>query len=135
MHRKFIALVLVALLAQAGSINATPLSTGRPVIQDAPATEEMKVKVSRAGVGEKARVTVKLKDGTKIKGYVSQAREEEFVVRDRKTDEPTIIRYQDVTKIENNRGHSTAKAAAIGIGAGVGAVFLVLGILFATVND
>jgi len=133
MHRKFIALVLVALLAQASS--AMPSTPGGPTTQDATSTEQVKGKVARAGLGEKARVTVRLKDSTKIKGYISQAREDDFIVRDRKTDEPAIIRYGDVAKIENNRGHSTAKAVAIGVGAGVGAVFLVLGILFATLDD
>jgi len=133
MHRKFIALVLVALLAQ---VNSAMTSTANDqAAQSAPAVEEAKSKIARAGLGEKARVTVKLKDGTKIKGYVSQARDDDFIVRDRQTNEPTIIRYRDVAKIENNRGHSTAKAVAIGVGAGVGAVFLVLGILFATLDD
>ncbi|MGH9944812.1 MAG: hypothetical protein ACRD9R_20885 [Pyrinomonadaceae bacterium] len=135
MFRKSMALVLSVLLAQAVA-TAAPAASNAPIAQDAQeAGEQVKSKVARAGIGEKAKVTVKLKDGTKIKGYISQAREVDFIVRDRKTDQPSIVRYGDVAKLENNRGHSTAKAVTIGVIAGVGAVLAVLGILFATLDD
>ncbi len=133
MLRKIIALVLVVLLGQ--TILAAPVSgSGGVVAQEAQLIEQVKGKVARAGLGEKARVTVKLKNGTKVKGYVSEARDGEFVVRDRKTDGPTTIRYDDVAKVEINRGHSTAKNVTIGVVAGVGAVILTLAILFASLD-
>ena len=74
------------------------------------------------GVGEKAKATITLKDGTKTKGYISRTGDDDFVMRDRKTDAATTIRYADVQKVDTNRGHSTARNIAIGIGIGGGAL-------------
>ena len=83
-----------------------------------PVTEELKIKIARLGVGEKAKATITLKDGTKTKGYVSRAGDDDFVMRDRKTDAATTIRYADVQQVDGNKGHSTARNIAIGIGVG-----------------
>ena len=93
---------------------------------DATTVEKIKIKVAKLGVGEKAKATVILKDGTKTKGYIAQAGNDDFVLRDRKTDAPTTIRYLDVAKVESNRGHSTARNLAIGIGIGAGALVAIV---------
>lgn len=98
---------------------------------DVAALEKVKSKVAKIGVGEKAKATVIFKNGTKQKGYIGQAGSDDFVLRDRKTDAPTTIRYSDVSKVESNRGHSTARNIAIGVGIGVGALLAILGIAFA----
>ena len=103
--------------------------------QQITSAEQTKVQIAKIGLGEKARATVTLKDGTKVKGYVARADENDFVIRDRKTDMPTTIRYADVAKIEKNRGHSTARNLAIGIGIGVGAFLVIIAITFARLND
>ena len=97
--------------------------------------EAVKIKIAKLGVGDKAKATVFLKDGTKKKGYIAQAGDEDFVLRDRKTDTPTTIRYVDVTKVDNNRGHSTARNVGIGVAVGVGAVLTVLAVLIAAWDD
>ena len=97
--------------------------------------ERIKIKVAKLGVGEKAKATVFLKDGTKIKGYIAQAGDDDFVLRDRKTDAPTTIRYDNVTKVDNNRGHSTARNVTLGVVVGVGAVLGVLALLIANLDD
>jgi hypothetical protein len=126
-----LALALVALHAYAG----TPVFAASQAGNDAQTLEQVKTQVNRAGIGEKARVTVKMKDGTKQKGYVAERGEGDFVLRDRKTDAPTTIAYKDVAKVDISRGHSTARSTAIGIGIGVSAVILVLGILIAREFD
>ena len=83
--------------------------------------EQVKIKIAKLGVGDKAKATVKLKDSTKTKGYIAQAGDDDFVIRDRKTNAPTTIRYADVARVEANRGHSTARNIGLGIGIGVGA--------------
>jgi len=94
----------------------------------APTPEAIKIEVGKLGVGEKARATVTLKNGTKTKGYVARTGDDDFVVRDRKTDIATTIRYKDVAKVEGHRGHSTAKVVGIsaGVGAGVFVTFIFL---------
>jgi hypothetical protein len=96
--------------------------------------DKVKAKVAKLGVGEKAKATVILKDGTKKKGYIGQAGSDDFVVRDRKTDSPTTIRYSDVAKVESNKGHSTARNLAIGIGIGAGAFLAILALVIANLD-
>ncbi|HVG31347.1 MAG TPA: hypothetical protein VM864_16675 [Pyrinomonadaceae bacterium] len=129
--RKILTLTLTLLLVQA---QTGALAAGQTT-KDGQTPEEVRVLVDRAGIGEKARVTVKLRDGTKHKGYVVERRESDFVLRDRKTDAPSTIAYKDVSKIELNRGHSTARNTAIGVGIGVSAVVLTLAILVAVAFD
>ena len=97
--------------------------------------EKVKIKIAKLGVGSKAKASIRLKDGAKTKGYIAQAGEDNFVIRDRKTDAPTTIRYADVAKVEENRGHSTARNIAIGVGIGVGALLLAIAISIASLND
>jgi hypothetical protein len=88
--------------------------------------DQAKIEIAKLGLGEKARATITLKSGTKVKGYVSRADENEFVIRDRKTGTPTTINYADVAKVQKNRGHSTARNLAIGIGIGAGALLAII---------
>jgi hypothetical protein len=94
-----------------------------------PMTEQIKIKIAKLGIGEKARATITMKDGTKTKGYVSRAGDDDFVMRDRRADAATTIRYADVLKAESNRGHSTARNIAIGVGIGVGAFLAAIAII------
>src|SRR6266550_1464367 len=96
-----------------------------------PMTEQLKIKIARLGVGEKAKATITLRDGTKTKGYVSRAGDDDFVMRDRKTDAATTIRYADVQRVDSNKGHSTARNIAIGVGIGVGAFLALIAITLA----
>jgi hypothetical protein len=89
--------------------------------------DKAKSQVARLGVGSKARATIKLNDGTKVKGYVYSAGEDDFVIRDRNTDAPTTVRYVDVKSVDDNRGHSVARniliIVAIGAAVSIAAVF------------
>lgn len=101
-----------------------------------PATiEEIKTQVAKLGIGAKARATITLKDGTKTKGYLYRAGDDDFVIRDRKTDASTTIRYADVAKVKPDRGHSTAKHLGLGIGIGAGGFLGILLIIFSRLND
>ena len=131
MIRKLLAAALVALVAFAQTAAPALAAPSRQAL--APA--EVRAKVDRAGIGEKAKVTVWRRDGSKIKGYVAERRDDEFVLRDRKTDAPTIVTYNDVTKLDINRGHSTARNTAIGVAIGAGAVLTTLAILIASLDD
>lgn len=97
--------------------------------------EQVKIKIAKLGVGEKAKATIYLKDGGKKKGYIAQAGDDDFILRDRKTDAPATIRYDNVAKVDSNRGHSTARNLGIGIAVGVGAVLTVLAVLIAGLDD
>lgn len=83
--------------------------------------EKTKKNVAKLGVGSKAKATITLNDGSKVKGYVHSAGDDDFVIRDKNTDTPTTIRYADVQNVDDNRGHRNAKLAVlfVGIGAAV----------------
>lgn len=122
---------LTCLLASILLLTTISLPVAAQQGAQATTVEKVKIKIAKLGVGEKAKATVFLKDGTTTKGYIAQAGDDDFVLRDRKTDAPTTIRYTDVTKVESNRGHSTARNIGIGIGIGVGVFLAVIAITLA----
>jgi hypothetical protein len=115
----------------AGEQGAAGKPADKPANPQTATVEKVKIKIAKLGVGSKAKATIRLTDGSKTKGYIAQAGEDSFVIRDRKTDVPTTIRYVDVAKVEENRGHSTARNIAIGVGIGVGALLLAIAISIA----
>ena len=93
--------------------------------------EQVKIQIAKLGIGDKARATITTKDGAKVKGYVYSAGDDNFVIRDRKTDAPTTIHYADVVKIERNKGHSMARNVLIGVAIGAGALLAAILIVIA----
>lgn len=81
-------------------------------------SDHIKKSVARLGVGSKARATITLMNGTKVKGYVYSAADDDFVIRDARTDAPTTVRYTEVKSVDDNRGHRNAKLAVIFVGIG-----------------
>jgi preprotein translocase subunit SecF len=132
MFRTLLSLLLTGLLVQ--GLGTAPALAAQ-ANNDAQAVEKIKLKIAKMGVGEKARVTIRTKDGKKIKGFISQAGSDDFTLRDRNSGEATTISYNDVMKVENNRGHSTARNLLIGVGIGVGALLVTLAIIFSSLDD
>lgn len=103
-----------------------------PIAQVAAQTQEnlenAKKNVAKLGVGPKAKANITLRDGTKVKGYVYSAGDDDFVIRDTKTDSPTTVRYGDVKTVEDNRRNAKMGGLLIGIGAAA-----VGGLLFAVI--
>ncbi len=120
-------LALVVLAMPLARVNATAAASPK----QEPSIDEIKIKVTKLGVGKKARATITRKDGAKVKGYVYSAGDDDFVMRDRQTDTPTTIRYADVAKVHRDGGHSTAKWVGIGAGVGIGAFVLILAAVIA----
>jgi hypothetical protein len=128
MIKLWLSLTLVYLLV----FTAAPvLARSRPPQQQqADSIEQIKMKLERIGVGEKARATVHLKNGTKLKGYIFQMGASDFVLKDKKTNASTQILYGDVARVERDKGHSRAKWTTIGVAIGVGVVLAIIGIAF-----
>jgi hypothetical protein len=122
--RKTYSIFFLAALLWLGPVVQTTTATPRG--QQRILADEIKIKVAKMGTGSKARATVWLTNGAKVKGYVAQAAENDFVMRDRKTNVPTTISYANVTKFERNNGHSTAKWVGLGAAVGVGTFVLIL---------
>ncbi|MDX6497909.1 MAG: hypothetical protein QOG23_1169 [Blastocatellia bacterium] len=95
--------------------------------------EKVKIKIAKLGVGEKARATITTRDGSKIKGYVYSASDDDFIMRDRKTNSPTTIRYADVTNVDGSRGHLVARNVLII--AGIGTAIVLASVYFAIARN
>lgn len=129
MLKKYLSFLIAGLLLVGPAAQLT--AAGQQQDKPTASIEDVKIKVGKLGTGEKARATITLKNGTKTKGYVARTTDDGFVIRDRKTDNATTIRYADVAKVDANKGHSTAKAVGISAGVGAGLFFGLLLLLVA----
>lgn len=118
MFKKYLSLALVSLMLcgvnlpiiSAQSITDNSIERNR--------LEKIKTEVYRFGLGEKSKVIVKLKDGTQLKGYISQTIENSFDLTDAKTKQFTTIPYRDVAQIkEQGRSIRTKLAFDLGVAA------------------
>lgn len=64
--------------------------------------EKLRANIQNQGVGIDSKIQVKLKDGTKLKGYVSEADNEQFTVIDAKTGQATQVPYPQVKQAKGN---------------------------------
>jgi hypothetical protein len=126
MIKKYFSLVFVTLLICQFNLQINVAQT----IPDNPAErnriEQLKTDVYRFGVGKDARVVVKLKDGSKIKGYISGTIDDSFDLTHSKTKQITAIPYRDVTEIKKT-GISKGKKILIGIGIAAAITVVVIG--------
>jgi len=127
MFRKFIAIILVILLA-AFTGNAKAIGNSS-LEREAQREAKVKEAIRSLGVGELARVKLKLKDGKKLKGYISESGEESFVVTSPETGATTTVAYPQVGQV---KGHNLSTGAKIAIGVGIlAAVVIVVAVVIA----
>ena len=74
---------------------------------------KVKAAVAKIGIGPDARIEVRLRDKTKLKGYVSEANENGFVVVNEKTGIATQVAYPQVKKVKGRNNLSGEKIALI----------------------
>ena len=85
---------------------------------------KVKQGVEKIGVGSNTRVEVKLRDKTRLKGYVNEISENGFVVTDLKTGASNNVAYADVRQIKGNNLSTRAKIA-IGVSIAAGLIVLI----------
>jgi hypothetical protein len=96
-----------------------------------PEVEKIRQKVLKRGTGIKARARVKLTDGTRMKGYISESAADDFTLvrTDQPNSAPVKINYRDVAEFKaTGKGMSTTSKVLIGTGIAVG-VLVVVGAL------
>jgi len=84
-------------------------------------TAKVKAEVLERLNKKEEHVKVRLRNGTEVKGYITQTSDNGFTLSNEKTKTGTDIAYADVQHVEG-RGMSKTKKIAIGVGIGV-AVF------------
>ena len=129
MLKRLFSIGLVVLLFHAG--NSLLIHDARANQNDT-ASDKVKADVAKRGTGPKAKVSVKLKDRTKLKGYISNASGDSFTLSDSKTGQARTLAYSDVAEVKKQGGMSLAAKIGIGVGIGVGALALFVAIGCAT---
>lgn len=113
-------LILVGNLAVAPYIYASGNSE-----EDVKFAKKVKTEIVKLGVGTDARIKIKLKDGTKLKGYVSEIKEDSFTVIETKNGNATTVLYSQAKQV---KGNNLSSRVIIGIGVVVFLVILLVGI-------
>lgn len=90
--------------------------------KDAKLVEKVKANIAKLGTGPDAKVQIKLKDGTKIKGYVTEVNESHFRVMDSKTGQDVPVLYPTVKQV---KGNNLSTGAFVAIAVGVAILFIV----------
>ena len=85
--------------------------------------ERVKEGLKKLGTGPDARIKIKLRDKTKVEGYVSETGEEHFTVLDSNTGKATKVAFSDVSQV---KGNNLSKGTKIAITI---AAVLVIGVL------
>jgi hypothetical protein len=91
---------------------------------DTQAVDKLHAKVEKIGVGRNARVAVKLRDSTQLKGFISATKQDSFSVTDNKSSATRTVSYADVSAVKKAGGGLSAKSWMILGAAVVGAAVI-----------
>ena len=105
-------LILCSLLTLA------PLAQGQQLTNEAVEATKVKTEANRRLNKNENRVKVKLRNGSEIKGRITQTADNSFTLTDESTGAKTDISYTEVQKL-SGRGWSKKTKVAIGVGAAV----------------
>jgi len=115
-------LVLTIVLAPLG-----PAARGQQQAAHASDTTNVKTEVERRLNKKEVRVKVRLRNGSQVKGRISQTNDNGFTLTDEKTGSRTELAYADVIAVEG-RGMSKKKKILIATAIGVGVAITVAAI-------
>jgi hypothetical protein len=100
MFKKILSFALIVLLLNIGVSSA--YAVGSKEEKEARFAEKVKAGIAKLGTGTEARVEVKLKNKTKLKGYVSEAGADSFTIVDEKTGAATEVPYSNAKQVKGN---------------------------------
>jgi hypothetical protein len=112
MLKKLLMLTLVGLLVNL--VAFVPVRAATREEKEARFAEKVREGIKRLGTGESARIELKLRDKTKLKGYVSALDDESFSVTDA-AGATTVVAYAHVKQAKGNN-LSTGQKVMIGVG-------------------
>jgi len=127
MFERVLCLVLVGFLLSVAGVR--PAYAGSKEEKETRLAEKVKEGISKIGTGAAAHVEVKLRDKTKLKGYVSEVNEDSFVIADEKTNATSTVAYSQVQQV---KGNNLSTAAKIAIGVGVILLPIAVALFFAS---
>lgn len=121
MFRKFLSFVLMTTIFGGGIVvsAATPKNG-----DDQKHAEKVRTEIRKLGTGPDAQIKLKLRDKTKLEGYVSEANENDFTVVSSHNGTATTVPYPQVATARGNNLNGGVKIA-IGIAIAVALTYLV----------
>lgn len=96
--------------------------TSVPVAAQAQA-DEVKSKITKLGTGKRAGVDVKLKDNTRLKGYIGEIAADHFTVINSKHGTVTTVFYDQVQQIKST--DRWVLPLVLGVGTIIGVILIV----------
>jgi len=108
---KKISSLIVACLLTLSIMSQQSLAAGPSPEKDTRYAQKVKAAIAELGAGQTTRVSIKLRDKTKLSGYVSEIGDSSFVVTDLKTAAVTTVAYPDVVQVKGNNLSTGAKIA------------------------
>lgn len=117
MHNRILAIALTGLMVCALVGVPTASASAKPDKQTK-LTEKVKAGILKLGTGNDSLVAIKLRDKKVLVGYISEVKDDSFVVADPKTGTNSPVAYADVTQV---KGHNLGTGAKVGIGIAIGA--------------
>jgi hypothetical protein len=119
MLQKYLSIVFIGLIVYAVNPQIIQAQSGKEN-----SVEKIKNDIRRREA-KGTKIVVKLKDGTKLEGYITQVIEDSFDITNYKTQQTTTVPYRDVAQVKK-QGLSKGAKVAIGVGAVAAIVILAL---------
>ena len=113
--RLTVLMLMMALLSAGVVLETAQAQTSR----DAEIAAKTRAKVAKIGIGQNAKVEVKLRDHSRIKGYIQELQQDSFTLVERDTGLSRSVAYADALEVKRSSSGLSAKNLAI-IGAAAG---------------
>ncbi len=113
--------------------NAMPNPVVTQTGQDGNDVGKVKAEVAKR-VGKKSGVKVKMQNGSKLTGNITQAGDDSFTLTNNKTGQTRVLAYSDVAQVKKAGGLSTLSKVGIGAAIGIGALAILYAIARANCN-
>lgn len=111
-----------------------PSVHGKTQADETKRVNKVRGQIARIGTGPKARVEIRLRDETKLKGFIGESDETRFVVVNTETGARTTLEYPQVQKVKSFRLASGFKIA-LGVGLAIGATLITITLLCAAIDQ
>ena len=101
MIKRSCSLIVACLLTLSTIAHQTTSASSKPD-KDAQFAQKIKAAIVQLGTGQTSQVSIKLRDKTKLTGYVSEIGDHSFVVTDLKSAETKTVAYPEVVQVKGN---------------------------------
>ena len=122
MFNKYLSLLLVIFVINL-SCGSSAFAASKEE-KEAKFAQKVKTNIFKLGTGEKALIKVKLKNKTKLEGYISASDEKAFTIISLKTGASSVVDYSQVKTAKGNN-LSTGVKIAIGVGIAAAIIFII----------